>query len=445
MYATFLSGDHFLTGLMALGMGWAFLHADSESSTTKALALALAMTGASIFARLMTLELVAAGPLPAWTGLLVVPGALAFVAAFEWTSRVRATIPAGALQTWVGDSFIRIAQVLVIFYAVAAIAYPRIWVVEFLPGLQGSGEWSAQTKWMFAVPLGLAMALWANSMVLCLNRRPDAAERVRLIAVLLACPLIASGLVLPLSLTPTTTTLGLIVLLTGALRHAQLHGRRGLFLGRFLSPQVASMVNREGLRAAMQEDCYPISIVCCDWRGFTAFASASESHQVLQLLREYYDAAGTGVQAVEGTIKDYAGDGVLILIGAPVPMDNHAERAITLAEHIRTEVGEVIARWSTDAHPIGIGVGVASGPVTVGIIGGESRLEYAAVGQSVNLAARLCEQAAASEILIDAATVDLVERDLRDSALLAHQPLNLKGFRDPVASFSLAQAQTLAQ
>ncbi len=275
MSSMFLSGDHFLTGLMALGMAWAFLHADSESSTTKALAFALAMTGASIFARIWTLELIAAGPLPDWTGLLVVPGALGFIAAFEWTSRVRATIPAGTLQTWVGDSFVRIAQALIVFYAIAAIVYPQVWAGEFLPGLQGRMEWSTQCKWMFAVPVGAAMALWANSMVLCLNRRPDAAERVRLIAVLLACPLIASGLVIPLALTPTTTTLGLIVLLAGALRHAQLHGRRGLFLSRFLSPQVASMVNRDGLRVAMQEDCYPISIVCCDLRGFTAFASAS--------------------------------------------------------------------------------------------------------------------------------------------------------------------------
>ena len=137
MSSMFLSGDHFLTGLMALGMAWAFLHADSESSTTKALAFALAMTGASIFARIWTLELIAAGPLPDWTGLLVVPGALGFIAAFEWTSRVRATIPAGTLQTWVGDSFVRIAQALIVFYAIAAIVYPQVWAGEFLPGLQG--------------------------------------------------------------------------------------------------------------------------------------------------------------------------------------------------------------------------------------------------------------------------------------------------------------------
>ena len=445
MSSTILSGDHFLTGLMALGMAWAFLHADSESATTKALAIALAMSGAAIFTRIYILELIAVGPLPNWTGLLVVPGALAFIAAFEWTRRVRDTIPAGALQTSVGDSFIRIAQTLVIIYAIAAIVYPRLWASEFLPGLEGQMEWSWQSKWLFAAPVGAAMALWANSMVLCLNRRPDAAERVRLIAVLLACPLIASGLVLPLELTPTATTLGFIILLAGALRHAQLHGRRGLFLSRFLSPQVASMVNREGLRAAMQEDCYAISIVCCDLRGFTAYASASESQEVLHLLGSYYDAVGDGVLAVEGTIKDYAGDGVLTLIGAPVPMDDHAERAITLAAHIRAQVGEVIARCSSEARPLGIGVGVASGPVTVGIIGGEGRLEYAAVGQPVNLAARLCEQAAAGEVLLDAATVELSARGLTDTSLVAHPPLILKGFTEPIANFYLAQASTPAR
>ena len=126
-------------------------------------------------------------------------------------------------------------------------------------------------------------------------------------------------------------------------------------------------------------------------------------------------------------------------------MDNHAERAIRLAEHIRTEVAAVISRWSSEAHPLGIGVSVASGPVTVGIIGGEGRLEYAAVGQTVNLAARLCEQAGAGDILVDDATAELVRLDSTGTTLLAQQPLMLKGFSDPITSFSLAEAPSPAR
>lgn len=161
-------------------------------------------------------------------------------------------------------------------------------------------------------------------------------------------------------------------------------------MSRFLSPQVAALVNREGLHAAMREDCHELSIVCCDLRGFTAFAGGHSSQDVLDLLREYYDAVGDAALEVEGTIKDYAGDGVLVLVlvlvGAPMQFDDHAACAVNLAARVREAVVEIIDKWSTNEHPLGVGVGVASGMVTVGVIGGEGRLEYAAVDQPVNLA-----------------------------------------------------------
>jgi len=176
--------------------------------------------------------------------------------------------------------------------------------------------------------------------------------------------------------------------------------------------------------------------VCCDIRGFTAFAGNSSSDQVIQLLREYYDAVGRVVLEVEGTIKDYAGDGVLILIGAPMQLDDHAARAVRLANRIRTVVTDVTNKWSVNNYPLGVGVGVASGSVTVGVIGGEGRLEYAAVGQPVNLASRLCEQAKANEVLVDCATFKRIDNQT-SPGFKAREPLHLKGFPDPVAAFAL--------
>ena len=435
------TGNHFLTGLMALGMAWAFMRADGDSATTRALALALMMSGVSIFARIATTVLGAADAIPPWTGGLSLPGALAFAAAFEWTRRVRATIPAGDLRTGFGDTILRIAQVLALVYAMNAICYPWMWVQDFLPGLQGHVSWSNTVYTRFVAPLAVAMLLWTMSMLLCLKRRPDPAERVRLIAVLIACPMLAAGLVLPLSLTPTATTLGLVILLAGALRHAELRGRRGLFLGRFLSPQVAELVNRDGLQAAMHEDCYPISIVSCDLRGFTAFAAHHDSSEVLALLRDYYDVVGAAAAGVEGTIKDYAGDGVLILVGAPVQRPDHAPRAIELAGRIRTDVGRLLAERASSEHALGIGVGVASGAVTTGVIGGEGRLEYAAVGSAVNLAARLCDHARDGEILIDDATLAASTERGERLSVLDREPLTCKGFVEPVRHYALGALQ----
>ena len=425
MTAHVLTTPYFLTALVALGMAWAFERADPDSGTSRALSLALAMVGVAIIANNRVFELALEGPLPAWAG------------SFEWVLRVRRTIPAGELRTLFGDKVLRIAQLLIVCYGIAAVRYPEVRMHEFFGGINNPLEWSRQVVVLFAAPMGLAMLLWAGSIVLCLNRRPDPAERVRLIAFLLACPIIVASLVVPRSIAPITTVLGLIVLLMGAMRHAQLHGRRGLFMSRFLSPQVAALVNTEGLRGAMRDTVQDLSVVCCDLRGFTAFATAHTSDQIIALLREYYDAVGIAVVDVEGTIKDYAGDGVLVLVGAPVAVADHADRAVRLARRIRELVGAVLVSRSGAGVRLGIGVGVASGPVTVGVVGGDSRLEYAAVGQAVNLAARLCARARAGEILLDPATVARAQAaSVRDFS--AGTPLELKGFVEPVAALANA-------
>lgn len=427
-----LTTPYFLTALVALGMAWAFVRADPDSGTSRALSLALAMVGVAIIANNRVFELALNGPLPEWARWLVVPEIIAFCAVFEWVLRVRRTIPAGDLRTRFGDKVLRIAQLLIVGYGIAAVRYPEVRMREFFGGINNPLEWSQQVVTLFAAPMGLAMVLWAGSIALCLNRRPDAAERARLVAFLIACPIIVASLVLPRSIAPVTTVLGLVFLLMGAMRHAQLHGRRGLFMSRFLSPQVASLVNAEGLRGAMRDTVQDLSVVCCDLRGFTAFASAHTSDQIIALLREYYDAVGAAVVEVEGTIKDYAGDGVLVLVGAPVAVADHGDRAVRLARRIRERVGMLLANQNGSGVHLGIGVGVASGPVTVGVVGGDSRLEYAAVGQAVNLAARLCARAQAGEILLDPATVARAQAaSVRDFSV--RTPLKLKGFAEPVA------------
>ena len=119
-----LEASYFLTALISLGMAWAFMHADPDSNTTRALAIALAMTGFAIIGNNLELDLAFAGPLPKWAGLLVIPEVIAFCALFEWVHRVRRTIPAGELRTRLGDKSIRIAQCLVIFYGIASFLHP---------------------------------------------------------------------------------------------------------------------------------------------------------------------------------------------------------------------------------------------------------------------------------------------------------------------------------
>src|SRR3546814_16604299 len=106
----------------------------------------------------------------------------------------------------------------------------------------------------------------------------------------------------------------------------------------------------------MQEDHREITIVCCDLRGFTPYAAARSSSQVLQVLREYYDAVGDVVYRYGATFKDFAGDGLLIMVGAPLPVPYHARRALEMAQQLRAVGIALSRRWSTPTPPIGLGL-----------------------------------------------------------------------------------------
>jgi class 3 adenylate cyclase len=100
----------------------------------------------------------------------------------------------------------------------------------------------------------------------------------------------------------------------------------------------------------------------------------------------------------------------------------------------------VTERWSDASLRLGVGVGVASGQVTVGVIGGASRLEYTAVGAAVNLASRLCSEAAHGEVLVAERTRKLVEASALARELRTGEALRLKGFAKPEQSYTLAAA-----
>ena len=428
-----------IVSLMALGMSLAFIVADRGSPISRMLAAFLACIGLSIAVGVMfSLPMRAQILVPIWAGIFALPETFAFIFAYEWLLRVRRTIPAGRLQTRFADNMLRVAQGLAVFYGMASLAFPKLRTEHFINLMRDSNEPFHPVFYVFAAPLSLSLVLGIGSGLLMLNRRPDKAEALRGIAFLIGAPFMASGLVLPLSLAPVSTAIGLLILLVGAVQYHVTQGRRAQFMARFLAPQVAKLVSERGLKSATDEQTLEISVVCCDLRGFTAFSAGTSSRKVIQILREYYDAVGEAATSFGGTIKDQAGDGVLILVGAPIAFEDHAQRAFELARQIRLSGIAVTERWSDAELQLGVGVGVASGFVTVGVIGAASRLEYAAVGPAVNLAARLCSEAAHGEILVDQRTTDLLQAELREKKLIPGETLTLKGFQFPVQSYVIA-------
>ena len=426
-----------IASLLALGIALAFIVADRQAPTSRALSIFLASIGITIaLYSQVELRFLRANDYPAWGGIFAIPEVFAFYFGYEWLLRIRRTIPARNLSTRFGDNQLRVAQALAIAYGGLALYFPRLRAYEFSGSLSGSGL--GPGFYLFAIPLGISLALGVASGVLTLNRRPDVAERQRLVAFLAAVPFMASAMVLPSNLATVMNSLGMLVFLVGGIQYYVIQGRRAQFLSRFLAPQVADLVREQGLESATREQTLELSVVCCDLRGFTAFSAATESGKVIQILREYYDAVGVAAASVGGTIKDQAGDGVLILVGAPIRFEDHAHRALELARKIRASGASLTSRWADGDLQLGLGIAVASGFVSVGVIGTASRLEYAAVGSAVNLASRLCSEAANAEVLVDERTVELAGAERFGADLVTSAPRKLKGFPNPVRSYFLA-------
>ena len=134
-------------------------------------------------------------------------------------------------------------------------------------------------------------------------------------------------------------------------------------------------------------------MVFCDLRGFTAFAETAEPEEVMTVLREYHDGLAGIINAYEGTLERFAGDGVMVLFNDPLPCPDPCVRAVRMAVEMRERVAELAVEWRKLGHDLGFGVGIAHGYATLGRIGFEGRFDYTAIGPVVNLAARLCAEA----------------------------------------------------
>ncbi|WP_406854364.1 adenylate/guanylate cyclase domain-containing protein [Alsobacter sp. KACC 23698] len=213
-------------------------------------------------------------------------------------------------------------------------------------------------------------------------------------------------------------------------------------LRRFLAPQVAELVDRTGDDSVLDGRRTNVVVVFGDLRGFTAFSARSSPEEVMSVLAEYYETLGKVITRHAATLISYSGDGLMVLINAPVPVDDPALQGADLAVEMQRDVQELLVGWRARGYLIGFGVGLCMGAATVGRIGYESRLDYTAIGAVVNLAARLCASAADREILMDAAVADAVRGKHAVGALGA---LPIKGYDEEVAVFRIAIGEPAAR
>ncbi len=202
-------------------------------------------------------------------------------------------------------------------------------------------------------------------------------------------------------------------------------------LKRFFSPQVAEAIVAGGEEILRPHRC-EITAVFLDLRGFTAFTDRADPEEVLELLRAYHRTLGQIVAEFGGTLEHFAGDGVMIFFNDPFPVDRAAERSVRMALALQQAFTPIAQAWAKLGQEVGLGIGIAQGEATLGVIGFEQRWEYAAIGNVPNLAARLCGEARAGEIIVDAQTeAELAQLAQTDQV----GPLKLRGFAQPVPAF----------
>lgn len=207
-------------------------------------------------------------------------------------------------------------------------------------------------------------------------------------------------------------------------------------LRRYLSPQIADAILNSEDNDLFKSHRREITVVFLDLRGFTAFSNRAEPEEVMGLLRSYHTEMGKLIFEFEGTLEHFAGDGIMVFFNDPVPCEDHAARAIRMALEMRSRVKELRPSWLKKGYDLDLGVGLATGHAALGNLGFEGRMDYGAVGNVTNLAARLCEEAKGGQILTDKETLSKIEGFVHTEPL---DELRLKGFARPVAAFNVVR------
>jgi class 3 adenylate cyclase/CheY-like chemotaxis protein len=210
-------------------------------------------------------------------------------------------------------------------------------------------------------------------------------------------------------------------------------------LKQFFSPQVVERListDREDLLKSHRRE---ITALFCDLRGFTAFAEDVEPEEVMQVLREYYEAIGALIYQFEATVEHFTGDGLLAYFNAPETCPDPAVRAVRMALAMQRDVGALAETWRRRGYDLGLGVGIALGYATLGQIGFKGRFHYGAIGPVLNLASRLCSTASSGRILV----TQRIAMDVGGAVSLESVgDLELKGFHKPVPTFNVTGSKS---
>jgi adenylate cyclase len=204
---------------------------------------------------------------------------------------------------------------------------------------------------------------------------------------------------------------------------------------RFLPPVVVQELLEKPQSFRLGGTNQLITVLFADIRGFTRIAERERPEKILTLLNRFFSEMTEIVFAHGGTLDKYTGDGLMSLFGAPTATPDDASNAVQSAIKMQSRLVDLNKELKADGfEQIGVGIGLHTGEAIVGYVGSERRLEYTAIGDTVNLASRLEANALAGQILLSGVTAQAVAEKF---SLLPRTPITVKNRVQPVPLFEV--------
>ena len=205
----------------------------------------------------------------------------------------------------------------------------------------------------------------------------------------------------------------------------------------YISRQVLETIMEKGEMPSLKGERRRITVLFSDIRGFTSLAEEMRPEEVVRLLSEFFDRMVEVILRHQGIIDKFLGDGMMVIFGAPIDDPYQEEHAVLAAVEMQKELQALCARWEAEGRrPIKMGIGINSGAAVVGNIGSAERMEYTAIGDTVNLASRL--ESATKELGVDIVVSEQTYAAVRP--MFDWKPAGmvaLRGRAEPVRAYSV--------
>ncbi len=194
--------------------------------------------------------------------------------------------------------------------------------------------------------------------------------------------------------------------------------------GKYLSPVVLEHLRAQREAGALGTERRVATVMFTDIRGFTAMSGALAPEEVIALLNRYMSLLIDVVSRFDGYINKFIGDAIVVVWNAPLDQPDHAARAVRCAVEMQAELARANAAGAFGPRAVEMGVGINTGPLVMGNLGNDRVVEFAVIGDTVNVASRCCSKAGAGQIAVTHAVVE----GAKDAATFASLgPVELKG------------------